>query len=275
MIPIPTELTAPGFGETKIKISFGEDYRETHFYQIDSHIHSEGEIYVNISGDISFFCNGKIYPMTRGDVFIARPGDYHHCVYHSNAPHRHFWILFDYESNRHIWDSFFKTPFENVKKPTKENKEKLIELCNELEKSQMTAGERFYSFFSLLSIIKESDATNHNDVPVSKDFMKVLDYINEHISEKITVSDISEKCFVSISTLERNFMKYAGMKPAEYIRHKKLMAASEMLKNGESVAVTSEKSGYGDCSYFIEIFKSAFGMTPLQYKKSFLKQTKY
>jgi hypothetical protein len=119
------KLKIPALNEIEIKINYSEGCREKHFFEIDRHIHNECEIYVNISGDVSFFCNGRICPMTRGDVLVARPGDYHHCIYQSNALHQHFWILFDYENNRHLWNSFFKTPFSNFLRPSLVNKEKI------------------------------------------------------------------------------------------------------------------------------------------------------
>ena len=59
-----------------------------------SHIHDECEIYVNLRGDLSFIVENNIYPIKPGDIIITRPHEYHHCVYHSNKLHRHFWILF-------------------------------------------------------------------------------------------------------------------------------------------------------------------------------------
>lgn len=263
------DLKIPGLNEIGFKINYCEVYKKNHYFEIDSHIHTKCEIYVNISGDISFFCNGHICSMTRGDVLIARPGDYHHCIYLSNAIHKHFWVLFDYDNNRHIWDSFLKYPFENFLRPSLKHKEEIIEICKRLNENKMSDGEKFYSFFSLLSILKNSGSVQQCSQTVDKEFMNILDYINEHICEKLTVSDISQRFFISISTVERNFMKHLGIRPAQYIRGKKLMFASELLRNGVSVSGAAEKTGFSDYSYFIEIFKSDFGMTPLKYAKSF------
>ena len=60
----------------------------------NSHVHPECEIYINLSGDVSFMVEKRIYPITPGSIIITRPYEYHHCIYHSDKPHRHFWILF-------------------------------------------------------------------------------------------------------------------------------------------------------------------------------------
>ncbi len=262
-------IKIPAFQESAFSIKYCEGYRKSHIFEIESHTHTECEIYVNLSGDISFFCNGKTYPMTRGDVLIARPGDAHHCIYHSNALHQHFWILFDYENNRHLWDTFFKTPFENVLRPSRAEKEKIIKLCERLYHDTLSNGECTFLFWTLLSILKEADSVQQQDLPINKEFIHVLDYIHQHIHEKLTVADLAQKHFISIGTLERHFIKHLNIRPAQYVKQKKMMAASEFLKSGRSVSGTADAIGYNDCSYFIEIFKDHFGMTPLQYAKSF------
>ncbi len=262
------ELTIPSFTETNFKISFTETLQKEHTIpDLSPHIHEECEIYVNLSGDISFFCNEHIYPMTRGDILIARPGESHHCIYRSNAFHKHYWILFDYEQNRHIWDSFFRLPFENVLRPEPSQKEELLEICRILNRESLSKGERFYHFFNLMNIIRNSHSVARADHLIPKDFITVLNYINHHINEKLTVSSIAEKCFVSTSTLERYFIKFTNSRPSEYIRYKKLTKGAELLRQGYSVSQTVEQLGYSDQSYFIELFRKHFGTTPLQYKK--------
>ena len=56
----------------------------------ESHIHKECEVYINLSGDVSFEVENRIYPISRGSVIITRPYEYHHCIYRSNALHEYF-----------------------------------------------------------------------------------------------------------------------------------------------------------------------------------------
>ncbi len=264
-----TELTIPSLKETKLKITYTESCRKNHFYQISPHIHPECEIYVNLSGDISFFCNGHIYPMSRGDILIARPGEMHHCIYRSNSTHRHYWILFDYAANGLMWDSFFSGEFRNVSRPSAAHKEEVIRLCRTMNEQELSDGEKIYCFYRLLTIIKKSDSIAYNDHQIPGEFILVLDYINGHLQDSLSVSDITEHCYISASTLERYFKKYTNLRPLEYIRSKKLEKAAELLRQGLSVSQCSISLGFSDVSYFIELFRKQWGMTPLRYKKHF------
>ena len=60
-----------------------------------SHIHSFCEVYVNVSGDVSFVVEGKVYPIGYGDVIITKPNEFHHCVFHSERAHEHYCLWID------------------------------------------------------------------------------------------------------------------------------------------------------------------------------------
>lgn len=71
------------------------------------HIHEECEIYINISGNVSFEVENRLYPLTPESVIITRPYEYHHCIYHNNDLHKHFWILFSARGNEELFKLFW------------------------------------------------------------------------------------------------------------------------------------------------------------------------
>ena len=68
------------------------------------------------------------------------------------------------------------------------------------------------------------------------------------------------------STLRRQFNKRFGMSFIAYARQKRLSAAAETLKTGESVINTQIDAGYGSASGFRAAFKAQFGEAPKQAK---------
>ena len=267
-----TKLKIPALSEFNFQIKYTETNRNTHTYEIDLHKHDEFEIYVNVSGDVSFLVENNLYNLTRGDVIIAHPGEYHHCVYRSDATHKLFWILFDSQKNEHVLD-FLKKDFSgNFISPRADLREDLLDLCCEMHKGKLTDEEALYSFFRILSILKTSRSNPDERSNLSTELDEAIDYINAHLCEEITVADISKALFVSQKTLERKFKEILDITPLEFIRRKKLLSAAEMLQNGESVLSAGINVGYNDTSYFIELFKKYYGMTPYQYKKAHRKQ---
>ena len=83
----------------------------------------------------------------------------------------------------------------------------------------------------------------------------------------ITVKDIADAAYVSVSTLERYFEKNLRLSPSEYLKKRRLSHAAELLKNGTSVTDACHFSGFADCSKFIQLFRKHYGVTPLKWKK--------
>lgn len=267
-----TKTTIPSINEFHFQIKYTETNRESHTHEIGLHSHNEFEVYINLSGDISFLVENNLYPLTRGDVIIARPGELHHCVYRSDAPHKLFWILFDSQANPLLTDFFFRHTDCNCISPPAALKNELIELCFSLLHNEASYSEKLYSFFRLLKILEtgtEDNSQAQNTLPV--DFQKILDYIDTHLSDPLQIADISSVFYISPSTLERRFKEYVDLKPLEFIQKRKLNLAAQRLRDGESVLNAGLSAGYTDNSYFIQLFKRHFGVTPFQYRKNHAK----
>lgn len=244
--------------------------RQSHVQEIDLHTHREFELYLNLAGDISFLAENRLYPLTRGDVFLARPGEHHHCVYRSDAPHEYFWILFECESNRALLEFLFEDPSLNFISPAEELKAELIDLCFSLSGRDPSDENRFFSFFRLLHILKISA---HNPLrpqhALPEDLTRLLSYIEEHLSEPISVAAIAKTLYISESTVERRFKEHLDMTPLDYIRKRKLQRAAQLLRDGSSVLQAGLAAGYADNSHFIKLFRQHYGITPHHYKKRF------
>lgn len=265
-----TKFKIPALNEFDFQIKYSELNRKTHTQEIDFHIHNELEIYINLSGDVSFLVDHSLYELTRGDVIIARPGERHHCVYRSDAPHKLFWILFDCRKNEGLLDILQEDFRENYIRPQNDLREELLELCTELHSGSLTNEERIYNFLRIFAILKKSKNTaagQQSKLP--QELRMILDYIDSHIYEELSVKEIAKVFFISQSTLERKFRENLDLKPLEYIRRKKLFIATQKLQEGKSVLEAGTSVGYNDNSYFIELFKQIYGITPYQYQKRY------
>lgn len=260
-------INIPTLNEFNFELVFNQTDRENHTHQIDLHTHQEFEIYINLSGDVSFLVENRLYPLSRGDVIIARPGEQHHCVYRSDLKHSFFWILFDVEKNPSILDFFQKNVGINYISPKEDLKNELIDLCFNALENQQEFTDKLYFFFRLLQILEQGTKEVTNTAhAMPEEMVTILSYIDNHISENLQVSDIASALYISESTVRRRFREYIDIKPLEFIQKKKLHTAAELLKQGESVLNAGLNVGYTDNSYFIQLFKRQYGITPYQYK---------
>ena len=263
-------LDFPGLSPFYFDIKYSETDR-LHTRQLYAHTHGECEIYLNLSSEVSFMVENHIYPLTRGDVILARPGEYHHCIYHSDARHRFYWILFSCEGNRDLLEPFFGDAHVNFVSPPDALRKELIELCRHLHDDELSPTERYCDFFRMLYILREGAVAQHaHEQTLPGDLADMLAFIAENITAPLHVSDIARRLHLSESSVERKFYHYLNISPASFIRKKKLMAAAALLRRGESVLSAGMSVGYTDSSHFIKLFREYYGVTPLQYKKGLI-----
>jgi len=238
-----------------------------------SHIHELCEIYFNLSGKVSFMIENNTYPISRGNIIITRPYEYHHCIYHDNKEHEHYCLQFSGNENENILKMFFER---------EKGQNNHIILTNELTnnivshfEALMNADEssslsNYYHFLRILNIIQNNISVpspeNAEDIP--KALRNSLDIISKRFAEPITVKSISDEVFISENTLRRYFNRYLNISPKEYIKRKRISEAMLMLNNNVSISQVASHCGFSDTSGFIQIFKRYVGQTPYQYVKN-------
>ena len=265
-----TNIKFPTLKGFNLRIKHSEIRRENHTLDIKMHTHTQFEIYLNLSGDISFLVQNNLYEISRGDVILSRPGEEHHCVYRSDAPHELFWILFDCDENNSILDFLDDEFCDNYISPPDDLKQELIDICFSLNQDELSEEEKIYYFFRIFAILKKSKALLPEKAGyLPYDLSNVIDYINNHIYDEISIKEIADSFFTSLSSLERNFKKALGITPLEFIKRKKLSLSAKLLLEGKSVLTAGTSVGYNDNSYFIELFKRYYGITPYQYKNKY------
>lgn len=95
-------------------------------------------------------------------------------------------------------------------------------------------------------------------------FKQALDVMNEHVAERLSVSDLAVALNISVSSLKRLFDKYAGMSVHKYFLTLKIKAATLMLKDGMSVSEVSDALGFSSQGYFSATYKRETGNNPSQ-----------
>lgn len=98
-----------------------------------------------------------------------------------------------------------------------------------------------------------------------KDFYTVIEYINENISENITVTSIAGSLFMDRGKLSKVFTKYAGMSVNDYINSLRVVKVNEFLEKGYSLTDAALESGFQSIRTFNSVYKKQMGITPTEY----------
>lgn len=98
---------------------------------------------------------------------------------------------------------------------------------------------------------------------------KVLEYVNAHYSEDVTMAQLSAVTGLSPDYMARRFKAVMYMSPSEYVRKFRIAKAMEFLCNTSlSIAEIAAQTGFSDVSLFSRVFKTAVGLPPASYRKN-------
>lgn len=97
---------------------------------------------------------------------------------------------------------------------------------------------------------------------VNSKAVDILRYINEHLTQDISIESLSEQFFISKYHMMRSFRAETGFTIHGYIAEKRLLAARELIASGKSAAEACYACGYKDYSAFSRAFKKQFGVSP-------------
>ena len=98
---------------------------------------------------------------------------------------------------------------------------------------------------------------------------QVQEYIQNHLSEKLTLADVAAVFNFSPNYLSQLFGKYGDSGFVEFITETRIAAAKEMLEQGDlKVYEIAEKLGYESSFYFSKVFKKVTGLSPREYQQS-------
>lgn len=95
-----------------------------------------------------------------------------------------------------------------------------------------------------------------------------IDYMQQHVSGKLTLSDMAAHVNLSASHFAAVFQKKTGFAPIEYFNHLKIQRACQHLQfTDERIKEISAALGIEDSYYFSRLFKKMIGVSPAQYRE--------
>jgi len=107
----------------------------------------------------------------------------------------------------------------------------------------------------------------------SRPVIKTIDYIYDHLQEKITLTDIASASGMQKNYLCALFKKETGSTIFSYVMKLRIEAASNMLKFADyKPSLISKYFMFSSHSNFIKVFKKETGFTPAQYRKKYYRK---
>ena len=257
-------------------------YKNRELSGVSLHHHDFYECYLFISGDVTYFIEGKRYSLEPGDIILIDSKELHQAVINSkNVVYERIvlWISKPFLSKISNKETDLTLCFESEMKKnvirtdfeTQKNIRLLLNKIIDLQQYKGIGYELLYTAYitELMVYINDvafvKDAATKIDIKKSNLIDSIIDYINDHIEEEITVDELSEQFYLSKFHLSREFKKHTGTTIHRYIVKKKLILAKELILQQMSVMDVYKQCGFGDYSNFFRAFKNEYGVTPKQF----------
>lgn len=93
--------------------------------------------------------------------------------------------------------------------------------------------------------------------------IEIIDYIDQHYNEKISLDDLSRRCFYNPTYFSKMFKECYGITLSDYIIKKRVENAAKLLiETDMSIEEIYSRCGYTDKALFYKHFKKIRGITP-------------
>lgn len=110
---------------------------------------------------------------------------------------------------------------------------------------------------------------NHDDVPIKL----AQEFIEQNISEKISIDELADKFAIGRRHFDRRFKKATNNTAGEYIQRVKIEAAKKHFEStSKNVNEVMYDVGYSDAKTFRSLFKKITGLSPVEYRNRYHKE---
>ncbi len=224
-----------------------------HFYEGERYVNrtfSQSVLLLVYEGVLAFSENGEPVHVKKGEYYIQRAGLEQRGDVETDSP-RYYYVHFD--------GTYL--PLGEMEIRGKWNEESGLPLCDQLDlliRSNATQMEKTLVFYRILNELNRYN-TKHKS-PLAR---AIMDHITSSYKEKINLSDIAKKLYVSTNYLISVFKKEYGLTPHKHITRLKLEEAQRLLqettRSEEEIAFSV---GFADFSVFYKAFYKEYGHAP-------------
>lgn len=251
------------------------------------HYHEDVEIVSVKGGEMAYMVEGTCVNLKSGDTLFVNSGSIHYSLSTTNKVSRYLIAILN---PKIICSSFAveqkavrpivtdKTvPFVHFKKEDFDAAsiyQLMIEMEHDCKGNEFLITKCFFEIWDIimrrftdayrLHVRSMEESTGHNSR-----LKAMMLYIDEHYTERISLSDIASAGGVSQSLCNQIFNRLTEKSPIEYLMHYRSRKVADLLQTSDmSMAEIADVTGFTGASYMAETFKKYYNQSPREYKKA-------
>ncbi|MBQ7822329.1 MAG: helix-turn-helix domain-containing protein [Clostridia bacterium] len=256
------------------------------FYE---HHHTAFEVTMVLSGSGIYSTKNSEFGFQSGDIFFFSTDEFHWlkkldcqtAFLNIHFEPRFIWSDNLGMSSKELVKIFFNPKKKTSNKIAAESKSAAVirELIYRMEKEAAEKKQEYEIVLKvqlvniLVEIIRTYDGrfAEHDMIYSSHTLRymeKVLNYIDEHFDNDLTLDDLSDVAHMSKTYFCRQFKELNGISPWEYITIRRIERAISYIESTDLTKLEiAVKCGYNNTSNFYHAFKKVTGKSPSDYKR--------
>lgn len=276
-------------GSWGFPVSGGRSYSDIASYEggrFECHFHPATELTSIFSGEMYYQANDRVFLLREGDAVFVNAEVMHagwqkdggHCIY---LPLNFSTVMVSGHENSRIEEQYVLPllrgdllPYAVFRRERPEDQGMLARIerlrCLLYERREgyelLVKAELCYFWYDLYMSAKDREelSRDHNAEAVKR----AITLMEAQYTEHLMLADLAGACGLSRSEFCRTFHKYTGRTPFSYLQHLRVRRSLPLLVDLDlSVTEVAARSGFSGASYYAEIFRRYFGMSPLEYRK--------
>lgn len=251
--------------------------RDTAGQELDFHFHDFDKIVLLISGRVDYLVEDRSYELKSYDVLLVRHHTIHKAVIDRSQPYERVIIYINGDFFRRcmpeagLMDCFelSERGGSSLLTPDEGQREELKDFIAGFEAEQddeRTGAQAMRDTVMMQLLIKLKRMTavlpQKEGSKCDEKIRQVMSYINEHLTEDLTVEKLAELIYMSKYHFMRTFKEQTGETVHGYVRQKRLLNAARLIREGTPAVKAAAESGFNDYSVFHRAFRKSFGMSP-------------
>lgn len=261
-------ISTAGLFQSRDKFSDSRKYPDNSITHLRTVTDYELELFTRDGG--TSHLNGRSYPIRKGCLLIAKPGDKRQSTLHYTALFIHFGTC-----DRAVQELLHSVCGFHCDMDFDALAPALEEICQITlsfePDSNLLAAAKLIEF--LCQIKKNcfmnpiSDSSTSGRSAVSD----AIEYMKQYYMEPLSIARIAEHCCLSSSYLYKIFLDTVHTTPNNYLLKLRLAAAKSLLATTTlPVSEIAVKCGFNSQAYFSDCFKRQFSVSPRQFRSAFL-----
>lgn len=270
-----TEIAKRGYLLEEFRLFHLKDDKGT---EMEFHYHEFCKLVLLVSGQGEYTVEDRHYALQAGDVLCIGNGQIHRPEFLKGMEYERMIIYISPEflqkqsTEGCNLELLFDGTYGHVLRLEERRYRKIFELAKGLEEElgRDAYGKHIMSNSLLLQLLirlgryQEKGKLMPAERPEAGDerIARVLTFIENHLSEEMSVEDLAEVAFMSRYHMMRLFKKETGQSVYDYVTERRLFFARELIRQGLSATESCFQAGFGSYSSFTRAYGKRFGSTP-------------